>query len=462
MMELEHRGLAVAVLGSAVAVLAGGALAFTVDARLGAVALAVPVALLIVESPAAGTVLLALTLPLEELSALMPGGLTLQKLIGVAVFGAWLVRALLRRDPVRVPPGAVPLAALVAWGAASTFWAAEPSAALMTAATQVQLLAFYLLLVNVLDSPARLRRALDAHLLGGVALSVLALYLLSTGVLQAGRVAVVVDHQLLVQSNLLATVLLLPVGIALIGAFDGSRSPLERLTLMGAAGLCLTTIMLTMSRGALVALGAMTGVLSLAGGPWLFAVGALLVIPGVWLAGPELGQRLGEGATLLDRAAGRLDIWQVAWVMIRRSPLIGLGLGCFSLIYFDYLSQATGVSWKHAAEVVASPQRASHNAYLGTTAELGIVGLGLLVAALVSHLYGGFRAWRLLAAHRHPAAPLVLVSLAGVVAVVVMGFTSDITIRKYLWFTLALSAVAQVPRGAPVAVRPAEPVQRAA
>ena len=462
MTDVRQKVVPLTVIVGAVAVLAGAAVAYTVDARLGAAALAIPLGLVILESPFAGTLLLALILPLEELSALLPGGVTLQKLAGIAVFGAWLARALLRRERIDVPLAAVPLAALVVWGGASTLWASDTTATMKAALTQVQLFAFYLLIVNVLDTPAKLRRTLHAHLAGGVALAVLALYLLHHGILQAGRAAIVVDHQLLVQSNELATVLLLPVAVALADAFDRSWPALQRLAMLLAAAVCLTTIILTMSRGALVALGAMGIVLSAATGPSLLVFGAVLVVPGIWIAGPELAQRLGEGATLLDRAAGRLDIWQVAWVMIQERPLVGLGLGCFPLVFFDYLSQATGVSLKYAAEVLATPQRFSHNAYIGTTAELGIVGLVLLVTALAFHLHAAGRASWVLSAHRHPAAGPVLVTLAGLVAVVIVAFTSDIAMCKYFWFTLALSAVARPSRQRAAAAAAVERVRRAA
>jgi O-antigen ligase len=450
-----------AVVSGGIVLLAAGGLAFLLSPRLGALALAVPVGLIVWTSPALGAAFLLFVLPLEELAALTPDGLlTLHKLLGVAVFGAWLVRALVQREEVRLPPGMLPLGLLVAWGATSTLWAVDPRIALQTTITAVQLLALYVLIANVLDTPATLRRALGAHVAGGVVLSVAALWLMHEGILQRGRAAIVVDQQLLVQPNALAAVLILPVTITLVGALDRGREGFARLALAAAGALCLTAVMLTMSRGALFALAAVVAVVSAARGAWLLLVGLALALPGAWLAGPELAQRLAEGATFADRGAGRLDIWQVGWVVIRDNPFFGVGLGCFQLVYYDYLSQATGISWAHVMGVLHTLQKASHNAYLGTTAELGVIGLALFGWALAAHLRDAVVAWRALDRRRHPSADVMLVAVAALVACIILAFASDIENRKFLWLAFGMAAIGRL--HAARTVRAPAPLRRAA
>jgi O-antigen ligase len=211
-----------------------------------------------------------------------------------------------------------------------------------------------------------------------------------------------------------------------------------------------------MSRGALLALVAMVVVASLARGQLTLLLGAgLVALPGALLAGPEFWQRLAEGATFADRGAGRLDILQVGSVIIREHPLVGVGLGGFPLVYYEYLAQAAGISWQHAAAVAHTLQKAPHNIYLGVTAELGVVGLGLLVAALAVHLRASLRVWRRLEAARHPAAGLVLTGAIALVALAVQGAFFDIANRKYFWVGLALAAVAARAPAVATAVGPA-------
>jgi O-antigen ligase len=445
--------IVIAGLAALLAVAAGFALA----PRLGVALLALPLGLLVVAAPAAGVMVLLFVLPLEELGALTPGGmLTVHKLLGVAVAGAWLLQALLRREPVVVPWTAVPLVGFVLWAAASALWAAEADTAVRLTMRLLQLLALYVLVVNVLDRPDRLRHGLYAHVAGGAVLAGLGLVLVAQGVLQGGRAAIVVDRQLLLESNAFAAALLLPVAVCLATALDRARPGPERAVLAAAGALCATTIVLTMSRGALVALAAMAAVVSVARRQVLLPLAlVLLALPGLVAVGPALWERLAEGATLADRGAGRLDIWRVGWVVIQHQPVVGVGLGGFPLIYFDYLSQATGISWRHVLGVARTLERYPHNTYLGVTAELGMVGLGLLVATLAVHLRAVVASWRALGARRHPAAPLLLVPIAMLVAVTVLAVGFDVGLRKFLWLSLALAAIGRpgigTPRAAPAA-----------
>ena len=446
------------VCGAAVLLVVAG-LGFTVDPRLGMLGLAAPLALAMVASPAVGTGLLLLAMPLEELAAITGGG-TLNKLVGLAAVGAWLLRALLRRERIAAPPVALPLAGLVLWGAASALWAVDPGASIHTLVTYLQLLGLYLLVANVLATPASLRRALHAHVVGAVVLSAIGLYLTSQGVLQRGRTAIVVDHELLMEPNAFAAALILPVAICLTGSLDRHRGAVERLALTLAGALCVTTLLLTMSRGAVVALAVMAIAISVARGQLLLPVLAVLIaVPGLLLAPPEFWERWSDAATLADRAAGRLDIWRVGWVVIRQHPFLGVGLGCFPIVYYDYLSQAAGISWRHAQAVAEVLIKYPHNIYLGTMAELGIPGIGLLLAALGLHLRAAFDTWRGLQARRHPAAELALTAVAALFALAVQGAAFDIAHRKYLWVALGVAALGRLhvsraaAAAAPVSVR---------
>jgi O-antigen ligase len=455
LLEVTGRG---AVVCAALGCVGLGVLAFAEQPRLGVVVLGLPVALLVAVSPAAGTAFLLLALPLEELGAMGPGGMpTLHKLLGVGVVGAWLLQALVRRQSIRVPAMVLPLVAYVVWGGTSALWSVDPATTVRLTVTLVQLLGLYLLLVNVLDTPAALRRALLAHVAGGVLLAVVGLYLVGEGVLQGGRAAIVVDRQMLVESNALAAALLLPVAICLAGATDRTRGGLERIALAVAGALCTTAILFTLSRAALLGVVAIVLVMSAVRRTLVLLVPAMvLALPGVLLIGPELWQRLVEGVTLADRGAGRVDIWEVGWIVIRHHPLAGVGLGSFPLVYYEYLAQAADVSWRHALAVAHSLARAPHNTYLGTLAELGVVGFVLLLTALAQHLVAAVRTQRRLAG-RHPrAAGLLLSGLTGLAAMVVLALGHDVANRKFLWLALALPAIGhQALRVAPARVAPA-------
>jgi O-Antigen ligase len=73
----------------------------------------------------------------------------------------------------------------------------------------------------------------------------------------------------------------------------------------------------------------------------------------------------------------RSDYWRVAWKMVERKPLTGEGGGSFE-------------RWWLQERPVASDARNAHNLYLETLAELGPIGLVLLLVALGAPLAAGF------------------------------------------------------------------------
>jgi len=68
----------------------------------------------------------------------------------------------------------------------------------------------------------------------------------------------------------------------------------------------------------------------------------------------------------------RLPLWEDAWKMIRQHPVTGQGLGTFQWTYPAYETVDPD-----------SPALYAHNDYLQALAEVGIIGLVLLLAALV-------------------------------------------------------------------------------
>lgn len=78
---------------------------------------------------------------------------------------------------------------------------------------------------------------------------------------------------------------------------------------------------------------------------------------------------------------GRTDIWPVAWHQFKATPVVGRGAGSFEYVWYEHRSSDRIV-------------RDAHSLYLETLAELGIVGLLLLCAALATIVSGFFAARR--------------------------------------------------------------------
>src|SRR5262249_8924320 len=84
---------------------------------------------------------------------------------------------------------------------------------------------------------------------------------------------------------------------------------------------------------------------------------------------------------------GRADLWRVAWHEAKAHPLLGGGAGSYERYWL--LHRPTTLQVQDA-----------HNLYLETLAELGPIGLALLLLALGTPLVGAFQA------RRHPLVPL--------------------------------------------------------
>jgi O-antigen ligase len=160
----------------------------------------------------------------------------------------------------------------------------------------------------------------------------------------------------------------------------------------------------------------------------------LLLLAGLAVLGAAAGQVPNLFEFVNSRAsnavssggAGRTNIWQVGLTNFTEHPLLGVGVGNFPKT-FDYdLIQKTLLNNGGAQD--SAEGRASHNIYLGTLVETGIVGLFLLLAI--------FR--RTLRAARTAYEEGHLVN-AIVVSYMVQGFFLDMLKRKYLWLAIALS-----------------------
>lgn len=168
---------------------------------------------------------------------------------------------------------------------------------------------------------------------------------------------------------------------------------------LGAALLALfvTALLLTQSRGGLLALGCALGlfVFVFDRRTLLFAAGvaAVLAAVAVALLSDELMTRFEVMFSSLDDAAqadqsieGRLASWQVAIELFFQNPLLGVGSGNYNL-HFQDTALELGLIFRGEG-------RSAHSLYLEILAELGIVGLAVFVILAGAALVGCVRAMR--------------------------------------------------------------------
>ncbi len=134
-----------------------------------------------------------------------------------------------------------------------------------------------------------------------------------------------------------------------------------------------------------------------------------------------------------DRGAARLDIWLVAARQVENAPVHGMGLNTFRSQAVDLLTSEPGVVNTGTNILEASGGVEVHNQYLDYLVNLGVVGLGLYLWAVVS---AALAMWRCPSSWRPEARALVLQMLAIVSFTLFFGSAIN---NKHLWMLIGIS-----------------------
>lgn len=435
---VQGNELSTAVIAVGAVLLAVGGLAFLVSPKFGAAALGLPALPLLVMYPAHALLGFVAAMQFDAVAALLPDRtLTLTRLLGVAVIGGWAVWVLVNRVRVRLTGAGMLLGAYVTFAGLSYFWADNQEATADQLRTLGQLFLLYVLTANLMTDLPTLERALNVLIASTAVLGVLVVWQLR-GAGDLARGTFTYGDQSF-DANFLAGTLVLPaVAAAALGRGRGAFGWWRPVAL----AVIVAAIVASGSRGGVVGLVAGLAVLVLArpnvgvkalGALVLLAMAAPLVMPVSVF--DHLVTRLGE--TGADRLSGRLDIWKVAVEMISDRPFRGTGFACFQDAFYAYMGNA-GVDPLWALHNFRG-MRVAHNVYLGTLAELGVVGLGILLLSLASHGAGALAAWRRHREHGDPrVAALALALLCALVSFLVFANSVDFMTRKTPWVMLGM------------------------
>lgn len=326
----------------------------------------------------------------------------------------------------------------------------------------------YFLTVNVIRSPATLRRVLWTVVIAGALVGALTTYQELTGSYNEsfGGFAQITSRGIDVGTDPLGTdqrqprlagplgeqnryaqvlLVLLPVAVALA---QTEKRRWRQLLALGSGAFLLSATLLTYSRGAAVAI---VGMLALAvvyrvvPARRVFAVLAVIAVLAILVA-PAYVDRLGTlgglegllgsgsgadaGSSLMSRAALAVAAWTVATAY----PVLGVGPGVFAADYSARLTMETGLTY-----LGSGSQYPAHNLYLGIAADLGFVGLAVFLAIIVTTLIGLSRVRR----HASPASARIAASLTlGVWGYLISGLFLHLSFERYFWILIAIANAA--------------------
>jgi O-antigen ligase len=307
-----------------------------------------------------------------------------------AGLGAAASIALLLRTRIAITPAAI--ATVAAFGALaalvrlSALWANDAALAALEAERAL------IYVAGALAAAVIVARPTVPSLLAGVlgAATALCAYSVVAGERPGGSLQGPVGY-----ANALG--ILAAIGILLAAGLAGTvQRPLVRAVLAAAVVPLVWALVLTDSRGSAVALVAGFAVaLALTSRKRLLLAGAgALVLAAVVLAATQPGANRLLGGD-------RPDYWRVAVQQFEERPLAGSGAGAFHGYWLEHRPDPSTLDTPDVLD--------AHSLYLETLAELGIVGLALVVTALGIPVVVGLRA------RRDPAVAVALPAYAAFV-----------------------------------------------
>lgn len=335
----------------------------------------------------------------------------------------------------------------------------------------------YFLVVNVVRTPASLRRAIWAVIAAGSFLASIAILQQLSGRFEQpflgfakldgayfrGTSDVYRAQGPVQDANYFAQVLL-PVAALSLAAIWRGRTHRER-TLAGAAvAVCVTAIAFTYSRGGALALFAI--LVGLAFFRYLRTL-HMLAIVGVFalvlMFVPGYSDRLGSlsgvagstGTSVASSsddtsAAARATENKAAFLVFRDYPLLGVGQGGFPLFYQEYAQRVGGeihtrtnsTSRRNDPEGGLAPEREAHNFFLAIAADMGIAGLLAYCAIVIVTLHQLLRARRRWLAVRPDLEGMATGMLLAVIGYFAAGLFLSLAFERYFWLLLGLAGAA--------------------
>lgn len=349
------------------------------------------------------------------------------------------------------------------WALASGIWSYDLSRTMLLLGSLSVAFAYMLVVAVMITSERVLRRSL---LVIAVVSMLVGVFSVASYAGLPGAIGAALEEGRaqggLTSPNYYASLQLVAVPLIAVVATE-ARTVWQRYALYGCALITLGSVLTTLSRGGLFALLVLLVAMILA--PWrtLFpaprqkaaVVLVLALALGAFLSRPHLRYELTDRVLTLFAAkteedadpsgSGRTELWNAAKHSISERPIFGLGFGAFYSQAPKLLLETPGVR----RDLVAIEEKEVHNAYLGTTAELGVPGLtfflGILLATAMA-LRRAAKAARRLGAHFvGRVANALLLSL---LAWSITAFFIEAETARPLWiivgFSLALPALLQM------------------
>lgn len=369
--------------------------------------------------------------PFDNLLSISAFG-TLTKVLGGAA-GAALIFYLLRtKKAVRPSRTLLIWGALYVWAGVTAFWAYDQTVVFTGLLTSTLLVLLYAAISIFPADRNALRCVTLAIIIGSVAAAIYGAYLFHNGVniYYGSRLRITSDTGA-IDPNHFAAAMLLPIALCLSSLLH-TRKGLVAIASVAALALLFVGVALSGSRGAVVAIGCMLVYFLIRDRAKvrLIAMGvATAIMALLFSASTDLWNRFGTAVS--TGGNGRTSIWRVGLQALKSHWLFGAGYGNFPNAYDHAFLQTSHQLWG-----AANWHRASHDLLIGTSVELGIIGLALLLAGWAAQFF-------ILRdiTPSEPEYPLRIAGEAAVVGIFIAALFLDVMSFKYVWLAFMFIAI---------------------
>jgi O-antigen ligase len=364
------------------AVAAGAGLAVGVAASislLAAIGVAATVTLLVWLLPRPAGILIVLMASVF-VQVLTVSGVAISRIFGPVALLLVVVAVLRGQAALRTSAPLGWAAAYGAWAVASGLWSVHLDGTTTQLGSLAIASSYMLAFATLLESRREMNRVLYT-------LAVMALAVGIFGIASQGR-----GGENTGDPNFFAMVEIVALPLVLVLAATAPARWL-RLSLYAVVPIIVTSVFWSLSRGGLIALGAVAlGILALparaifrspAQKAVVLLVLAAAVIGAFRLTAPALSERVTSVFTAQgETGSGRLNAWRAAYTSIQERPFLGLGYGSFLPSANELMLRTPGVDLSN--QRLRARGLYAHSAYIETLAELGVVGLALFLGLLAS------------------------------------------------------------------------------
>jgi hypothetical protein len=362
--------------------------------------------------------LYVMLVPFDAILGASNNGGTLTRIVAIASALALLFHMITSRRVYAPPKSWISWAVLTLWVALTALWTIDSTRTALMLGMFVQLFFFFTVL-NVYPFDRRDVRLLAAiTALSGTVAAAYGLYMYFQHGVLLGRMSISNGSNEWLDPNHLAASLLLPLAFS-IGALFETKSVRLRIAAAIAAVTMINGILLTGSRGGLVAFVLMLLVIAWRTRYRVQILGFFAATGVLSLLSPTVWQRFTDPTQ--GSGSGRLFIWNTATRALKEFWLTGSGFGSFQTVYdreILAIYQSTFQGWS----------RPAHNAVISAAVEIGLLGAAML-------LYAWWRSWR-------DARGNVVIE-AAIIALFVVSLFLDVILFKYLWLAFSFAAMAK-------------------